>query len=80
MSNERTAFHQDVIKTLIETQSIDFDKLGSTMSRFGAKAALEGHDLVSIINKHFIINCGWPGPVLDSVIDQARRAGLKANG
>jgi hypothetical protein len=61
----RSSFQQEVIEALVESKAIDFAGVGSTMSRFAERAALEGESLVTIINKNVIWNCGWPGPELD---------------
>ena len=62
---ERTAFQQEVVKSLIESKAINFDTVGAVIAQFSERAALGGHDLTHIINRHVMINCGWPGPVLD---------------
>ena len=64
-ADKRSAFHQHVVEALIESKAIDFTALGTIMGKFGERAALNGDSLVHIINKNVIINCGWPGPILD---------------
>lgn len=64
-AGKRSAFHQHVVEALVESKAIDFTALGTIMGKFGERAALNGESLVHIINKNVIINCGWPGPVLD---------------
>lgn len=62
---KRSAFQQHVVDALIDSKAIDFAAIGAAMSKFGERAARDGESLVHIINKNFIINCGWPGPVID---------------
>lgn len=65
MSEKRSAFQQQVVETLISSKAINLEAVGSTMSKFGHRAALEGESLVAIINNRVFWACGWPGPVLD---------------
>jgi len=61
----RSPFHQEVVETLIASKAINFTAVGETLSKFGERAALEGNDLVHIINRRVTWACGWPGPELD---------------
>lgn len=65
MSENRSKFHQEVVESLIQSKAIDLVAIGETMSKFGETAALQGHPLVTIINRNVIWNCGWPLPELD---------------
>nr|WP_297531300.1 hypothetical protein [uncultured Roseateles sp.] len=64
-SEARTAFQQQVIEALVESKAINIDAVGATFAKFGERALLQGEPLVTIINRHAIWNCGWPGPELD---------------
>lgn len=64
-SNQRSAFQQQYIEALIESKAINLDAVGSTLSKFGERALLEGEDLVHIVNRKVVWNCGWPGPIID---------------
>jgi hypothetical protein len=61
----RSSLHHEIVKDLIESRAIDLDLVGKTLSKFGARAALDGTPLVNIINRNVMWNCGWPGPELD---------------
>jgi hypothetical protein len=58
----RTELEQELVDAFIETKAINFEAIGNIISKYGARAAKSGTDLVTIINKNIIINCGWPGP------------------
>jgi hypothetical protein len=60
--NVRTELEQELVDALIDTKAINFEAIGSIISKYGARAAKTGTNLVTIINKHVMINCGWPGP------------------
>ena len=66
-SQPRTAFQQQVVEALVQSKAINLEAVGATMSKFGERAVLQGESLVSIINRHAIWACGWPGPELDIV-------------
>ena len=68
--DKRTDFHQQVVESLLDSKAIDLERIGSTMSKFGERAIRDGFDLVQIINRNVMWNCGWPGPELDIVRDQ----------
>jgi len=70
---KRSAFQQQVVQALLESKAINLEAVGATFGRFGERAALEGETLVSIINRNFQWNCGWPGPELDIVRSQLGR-------
>ncbi len=58
----RTELEQEIINAMIDTKAINLDAVGQVISKYGERAAKTGTDLATIINKNFIINCGWPGP------------------
>ena len=58
----RTEFEQELVDAFIETKAVDFEAIGGIIAKYGARAAKAGTDLTSLVNKNFIINCGWPGP------------------
>ena len=64
----RTELEQELVDAFIETKAVDFEAIGSIVARYGARAARSGTDLTTIVNKHFLINCGWPGPEVGNVI------------
>jgi hypothetical protein len=66
-TDSRTAFQQQVVEALVQSKAINLEAMGATMSKFGERALLQGESLVSIINRHSIWACGWPGPELDIV-------------
>jgi hypothetical protein len=60
--NTRTELEQEVVDAILESKAVNFEAMGSIISKYGARAAKSGISLVTIINKNIIINCGWPGP------------------
>ncbi len=58
----RTPLQQEIVSALVETQAIDLVKISEIFGRFGGQAALEGETFATIITKHVMWNCGWPGP------------------
>lgn len=71
-TDSRTAFQQQVVEALVQSKAINLEAMGATMSKFGERALLQGESLVSIINRHSIWACGWPGPELD-IVGNARQ-------
>lgn len=59
---KRTRLQDEVVRELVESKAIDFGAIASVFSKYGARAALEGDSLVTIINKNVTWNCGWPVP------------------
>jgi hypothetical protein len=68
--NIRTELERELVKSFIDTKAVDFEKIGSIISKFGARAATEGTDLAVIVTKNFLINCGWPGPPIGREIER----------
>lgn len=62
---ERSPFQQKLVETLLDSNAVDFDKIGSVVAKFSAEAALNGESIVHIVNKNFLINCGWPAPPIE---------------
>lgn len=61
----RTELQQSVVEALISSKAVDLKAISNTMSEFAERAALNGDDLIHIINKPFMWACGWPGPDLN---------------
>ena len=70
----RTILQQEVVQAIVESKAIDFAQVGSLISKFGERAALEGDSLVQIINMKLLWCCGWPGPELD-IFQEGRQLG-----
>jgi hypothetical protein len=51
---QRTELQQEVVQALIESKAVDFEAAGSVLSKYGARAALEGSGLVFKVDKRFI--------------------------
>ena len=64
----RSELEQEIVDALIETKAVNFEAIGSIVAKYGARAAKSGTDLVTIVNKNMIINCGWPGPEVGRVV------------
>ena len=64
MATIRTELEQEIVNALIDTKVVNFEALGSLITKYGARAAKTGTDLTTIITKKSIIACGWPGPEL----------------
>ena len=67
MSDKRSAFQQKVVDALLDSKAIDIAAIGATMSSFGDHAARHGESMALVLNRNFIINCGWPGPFFDQI-------------
>lgn len=60
-TDKRTELQQEVIHALIESRAVDFEAAGAVLSKYGARAALEGTGLVFKVNQRFIPD--WCIPV-----------------
>lgn len=60
--NIRTELEQELVNAFIETKAIDFEAIGNIISKYGARAAKSGTELVFVIDRHLSLACGWPGP------------------
>ncbi|MEP6915209.1 MAG: hypothetical protein ABJC89_06160 [Acidobacteriota bacterium] len=58
----RTELEQEIVSALIDSKAVNFEAVGSIISKFGARAAKSGTDLSVIVNRHNLFACGWPGP------------------
>jgi hypothetical protein len=59
---KRTKLEQQIVEALIESNAINFEALGSVLSRYGAEAARAGTNIGVIINRHVIWGCIPPEP------------------
>jgi hypothetical protein len=57
MSNVQTELHREVVEALVSSKAINFDGIGSVLSKYGARAALTGDAVGVIIGKHLIDLC-----------------------
>jgi hypothetical protein len=57
MSNPRTELHTEVVDALVKTKAVNFDAIGSVLSKFGARAAQTGDPIGVIINWRLIDIC-----------------------
>ena len=54
---KRTKLQQEVVEALISTKAVDFEAVGSVLSKFGARAARNGDAIGVIINWRNIDAC-----------------------
>jgi hypothetical protein len=80
MSNKRTELQREVVEALVASKAINFEAVGSVLSKFAERAALAGDELGVIISWHVIDACIPPFPfhVQDIAID--RTIGQQAQG
>jgi hypothetical protein len=57
MSHERTSLHKEVVEALISSKAINFEAVGTVLSKYGAQAAIAGDSIGVIINWRVIDAC-----------------------
>jgi hypothetical protein len=57
MANVQTELHREVVEALISSKAINFEGIGTVLSKYGARAALTGDAVGVIIGKHLIDLC-----------------------
>lgn len=50
MPHNRTELQKEVVEALISSKAVNFDAIGSVLSKFGARAATTGDAIGAIIN------------------------------
>ena len=79
MSHRRSDLQKEVIEALVSAKAVDFDAVGSVLSRFGAKAAVNGDAICAVIHWRMIDLCIPPEP-FQRALDLERTLAGKANG
>lgn len=77
MSKRRSELQKEVIEALVSTKAIDFEAVGTVLSRFGAKAAVNGDAIGAVIHWRVADICIPPEPFQRFDFEQL---GGKANG
>ena len=62
MAKARTELQEEVVEALVSTKAINFDAVGTILSKFGARAAVTGDQLGVLVNRHVIDICIPPEP------------------
>ena len=62
MFHTRTELHREVVEALVSTKAVNFEAVGSILSKYGARAAVSGEALGVIINRRVIDVCIPPEP------------------
>lgn len=57
MSHVRTELHREVVEALVSSKAVNFEAVGSILSKYGARAALTGDAIGVIINWRVIDAC-----------------------
>jgi hypothetical protein len=57
MPQGRTELHKEVVEALISSKAINFDAVGSVLSKYGARAAIAGDAIGVIIHWRVIDAC-----------------------
>jgi hypothetical protein len=57
MSHSRTELHREVIEALVSSKAVNFEAVGSILSKYGSRAALTGDGIGVIINRYVIDLC-----------------------
>lgn len=50
MSNHRSEMHREIVEALVSSKAVDFEAVGTVLSKYGARAALAGDSIGVIIN------------------------------
>lgn len=50
MSHERTELQKEVVEALVASKAVNFEAIGTVLSKYAARAAVTGTDLGVIIN------------------------------
>lgn len=57
MPNNRSELQQEVVDALVDTKAVNFDALGTVLSKHGARLAKSGVDFSVIVNWRVIDAC-----------------------
>src|SRR5262245_9038897 len=76
MSHRRTELQKEVVEALVSSNAINFDAVGSVLSKFGARAALNGDALGAIIHWRLIDICIPPEPYLARDLERVANSQL----
>ena len=66
----RTELEQEIVEAIMDSKAVNFEAMGTILSKYGERAARSGISLVTIINKNIVINCGWPGPDIGRLVNR----------
>lgn len=62
MAQSRTELQNEVVEALVSSKAIDFNAVGSVLSKFGARAVVSGDTLGVILNRRVMDICIPPEP------------------
>jgi hypothetical protein len=57
MYQRRAELHNEVVEALVSSKAINFEAIGTVLSKYGARAALTGEAIGVIINRHVMDLC-----------------------
>jgi hypothetical protein len=57
MSRMQTELHREVVEALVSSKAVNFEAIGSVLSKYGARAAQTGDAIGVIINWRFLDAC-----------------------
>jgi hypothetical protein len=76
----RAHAQSEIVKTLIDTKAVDFERIGEVVARFGglASVAMDDGDVFCGTGRHFIrlISIADPGAILKDVAELAALRGI----
>lgn len=75
MSHHRTELQKEVAEALIQSKAVNFEVVGSVLTKFGARAALTGDAIGAIINWRMIDVCIPPDPYQSVTFGELRTLG-----
>ncbi len=50
MSHQRTELHREVVEALVSSKALNFEAVGTVLSKYGSRAALAGDSIGVVIN------------------------------
>ncbi len=67
MPHQRSKVQQALVEELISSKAIDLERVAQMTGRFSVEAAMRGDSITFHVGRNFLINCGWPGPLIDQL-------------
>jgi hypothetical protein len=62
MPSSRSELHREVVDALVTSKAINFEAVGATLSKYGARAAVTGDAFGVIISRRVVDICIPPDP------------------
>ncbi|HEV8237943.1 MAG TPA: hypothetical protein VGS57_01090 [Thermoanaerobaculia bacterium] len=79
MSNRRSDLQKEVIEQLVAAKAVDFEAVGSVLSKYGARAAVAGDAISAVVHWRMVDICIPPEPY-QRALEIERSLGGRTNG